>query len=401
MKRIVLLSVSSVGVWAGGYAIPENSLNSVALGAAYVANAHGADAAYYNPAAMVFNEDANQLELAATYIGLTPIHYTSGAIGIDSKPESFVVPTFHFASKKLGESGARVGLSVVTPVGLSKRWNNPPAVYTAQEFTLQTVEINPSMAVSLSDTLAFGAGFRVIRTDGTVRASRTGIYSETMDGSATDYGYNLALNYRPTSSSSLALTYRSKVDLDVDGDASLSFAGNPSLGVPAFSGNYGAGVSVPVPATLNLAAAYSFDTGTTLELVYGRTYWSAYETLDFAFNHPLAEAVFGSPKAKHWHDTDSFRLGLTQKADHWTIMGGIAYDESPIPNDTLSFELPDSDAWIVSTGFRYQVDDHWDVGLAGLIDFKKDRSLSNSFVGTGEFSDAKAYLVTCGIGYRF
>ncbi len=80
MRSIVISAVASATLMAGGYAIPESSINATALSAAYVANAHGADAAYYNPAAMVYNEDAGLLEVDATYIHLTPIDF-SGTTG--------------------------------------------------------------------------------------------------------------------------------------------------------------------------------------------------------------------------------------------------------------------------------------------------------------------------------
>ena len=87
--------------------------------------------------------------------------------------------------------------------------------------------------------------------------------------------------------------------------------------------------------------------------------------------------------------------------DKWTAMAGIAYDESPVPEKTLNFELPDSDAWIVSMGGRYQMDAHWNVGLAGLIDIKSSRSISDNDNGIdGEFTNARAYLVTLGVEYR-
>lgn len=58
MKKIALLSLVTASVlMAGGYKIPETSLNAVALSAANIAHSHGADAAYYNPANMVFMED--------------------------------------------------------------------------------------------------------------------------------------------------------------------------------------------------------------------------------------------------------------------------------------------------------------------------------------------------------
>lgn len=402
MKKWVVLSVAAVAAMAGGYKIPENSINSTALSAAYVANAHGADAAYYNPAAMVYNDDANLLEIDATYIGLSSVDFAGTTGSYSSKSENFLVPSLHFASKKLGDNGARVGVSVVVPAGLSKRWENPVPRATAEEFTLETVEVNPSMAVFLSDTVSFGAGFRIIHTGGVVKAQMPGVYSQSMKGDSIDYGYNLALMAKPTTELSLAATYRSKIKLSVEGDADLVYTGAlaPAVPLPAFSGNYATSVSIPVPAALNLAAAYTFDTGTTVEAVFERTFWSAYQTLDFDFQHPFAEGFFGGEKSKNWKNANAYRLGVTHKYDKWTAMAGVAYDESPVPETTLGYELPDSDAWMVSLGGRYQLDEHWEIGLAGLVDVKQSRRVNNATIG-GEFSNARAYLVTAGIGYRF
>jgi long-chain fatty acid transport protein len=396
MRYIGLLSAAAAVAMAGGYKIPESSLNATALSAAYVANAHGADAAYYNPAAIVHNEDANLFEADMTYIGLSKIHYasTGGAVNIDSKSENFLIPTLHFASKKLGDNGARIGLSVVVPAGLSKRWGSAPALYSAEEFTLETLEVNPSFAVPISDTISFGAGIRAIHSSGVVKSSY--LVSRDMQGDAIDYGYNVAVMFKPTKAFSLAATYRSKVDLNVEGDAKL-YAGASLV----YDGD--ASVSVPVPAALNLAAAYTFDTGTTIEAVFERTYWSAYKNLDFDYSIPLSGALgaaFDTSKPKNYKDSDSYRLGITQKYNQWTAMAGIAYDETPVPESTLGYELPDSDAWIFSLGGKYAMDKQWSFGVATLVDLKKSREVHNTSIN-GEFSDARAYLVTAGIEYRF
>lgn len=400
--RIISLSIlTSATLMAGGYKIPESSLNATALSAAYVANAHGADAAYYNPAAMVYNEDAGLLEVDATYIHLTPIDFSGSTGKYSSKDENFLVPTLHYTSKKLGDNGARVGFSIVVPAGLSKRWGNVVPKATAEEFTLETIEFNPSMALPLSDTVSMGIGFRVISTEGVVKSTST--ISRDMDGSSIDYGYNLALMYKPSSEFSLAATYRSNIDLSVEGNAKLYYTT-----IKAYDGDVS--VSVPVPAALNLAAAYTFDTGTTIEAVYERTYWSAYKNLDFnyatpiTFPNPIVEAIlrnkFDNPASKNWNDTNTYRLGLTQKYDKWTAMAGVAYDETPVPESTLGYELPDSDAWIVSLGGRYQIDPSWNIGLAGLVDMKDSADVHNSSIN-GEFTNTRAYLVTAGIEYRF
>jgi len=400
--RITTLSLlASTTLMAGGYKIPESSINATALSAAYVVNAQGADAAYYNPAAMVFNEDAGFLEVDATYIGLSPIDYTNATTAISSKSESFLVPTLHFTSKKLGDKGARIGFSIVAPGGLSKRWDSQPAKGSAEEFTLQTIELNPSVAVPLSDTLGLGVGLRIVRTDGIVK-SNTGAtqVSRDLTGDSIDTGYNLALNYRPVHNLSLAATYRSQINLTVEGSAVLNYLPSAHPSHVAYNGP--ASVTVPLPAALNIAAAYTFDSGTTIEAVYERTYWSAYKNLDFDYDGTLnaATVAFGTPIAKNWKDTNTYRLGLTQKYDRWTAMAGLAYDETPVPESTLGYELPDSNAWIVSMGGRYKIDNSWNIGLAGLVDMKQNREVHHTAINGG-FSNARAYLVSAGVEYRF
>ncbi len=387
---------------AGGYKIPESSINSVALAGANIANANGADAAYFNPAAMIRANNINTLEIDATYINLTPVDFSGTTGNYSSKEENFVVPSLHFVSKKLGDNGARVGMSITAPAGLSKRWDATTPKMTAEEFTLQVIEFNPTVAFALCDTVDFGFGFRVLSTSGVVKASRAGVYAQDMTGSSIDYGYNLALNSHPIPELSLAMTYRSKVDLGVEGNADLYHRGGVIQDdpLPTFAGNYSASVSVPVPAVLALAGAYSFTTGTTLELTYERTYWSAYKNLNFDYTNAMAEGFFGASKPKNWEDTNTYRIGLTQKYDKWTAMAGIAYDETPVPESTLGYELPDSDAWIVSLGGKYKMDERWTLGLAGLVDMKEDREVHNASIN-GEFSNAKAYLVTAGIEYKF
>lgn len=403
MKFFLGLSIAlSAALSAAGYKIPENSINATALSAAYIANAHGADAAYYNPAAMVYNDNANLLEVDATYIGLSGIDFAGTVGDYRSKKENFLVPTLHFSSKKLGENNARIGLNIVAPAGLSKRWSAAVPKSSAEEFTLKTVEINPTFAISVNERLSFGAGVRVVRSEGVVK-SDTGAptyVSRNLKGDSTDIGYNLALMYQPIKELSLAATYRSKVDLTIEGDADLNYLPSIHPWHSTYSGS--ASVTVPIPATLSLAAAYTFDTGTTVEMVYERNYWSRYQTLDFDYDGNLNTATnfFGAQIAKNWCNTNTYRLGLTQKFDRWRAMVGIAYDETPIPESTLGYELPDSDAWIYSLGLRYQIDKQWNIGVAALVDAKKSRDVKNVSID-GEFTNARAYLATAGIEYRF
>jgi len=186
MKSAVLLSLAACALFGGGYKIPETSLNSVALSAATVAHSNGADGAYYNPANMVFMKNENVLEANLLYIGLSDVEYKSATTTINAKREDFIVPSLHYVSQDV--NGMRFGLSVVSPAGLSKRWNSAPAIYTAEEFTLQTVEINPTVAFKINEKTGVALGVRAIYSEGVVK-STSPIASRDMDGDSLDFGY--------------------------------------------------------------------------------------------------------------------------------------------------------------------------------------------------------------------
>ncbi len=94
---------------------------------------------------------------------------------------------------------------------------------------------------------------------------------------------------------------------------------------------------------------------TTVEFVFERTYWSSYKNLDFNYDYALTGslATFDTPIAKNWKDVNAYRIGVShQYSDALKLMAGFAIDKTPVPNNTLGFELPDSDAKLYSVGFR-------------------------------------------------
>ena len=399
----IMALVLSGQAWGAGYRIPEQSVNSLAKAGANIASANTADAAYFNPANMGWLEDRGYLEVDLGWINLKSITYTDNRTPLfngESESEDFLLPTFFAVSPDY--NGLRVGLSFAYPGGLSKEW---PQVYPAtfaREFTLKTYELGGSLSYTFNQVFSVAAGVRAIYADANVKSSgqiADGVTaSRYMDGDTWEWGYNLALSARPTPALNLSATYRSKVDLDLDGDATLTTSAGPST----YTGP--GAVSVPLPAVLALSAAYTFADQLTVEVEWDRTYWSDYETLDFTYpvslGNPVLIAAFDQPKAKNWDDSDTWRIGLSWKVnDAFTLMAGFAIDENPIPDSTLGFDLPDSDALIYSAGLRYAVNPDLELGIGYLYTDKDDRSVVNSTVN-GEFSDSGAHLVSVGLSYK-
>lgn len=407
MKKIIVLSTLVSSLLSGGaYKLPEQSLNSMALGAAYVAHTTEADTAYFNPANMAFMGEKRYIDGAVTLIHLPSNVYTlidpySGK----SKTENIVVPAMHYVAAPIGDF--RWGVSIVVPGGLTKRWDSAYQKLYAEEFTLKNVEVNPVVSYKINENFAVGGGVRFVYSEGVVKSDGRGTtpypIAREMEGDTIEFGYNLAVTYRPTDDISMAVTYRSNIDLNEEGEANLYFG--------SVREQYDAEVSVPLPAALNIAVSKTWNNKFTLEFVYERTYWSAYKSLDFNYGqdilNPVLKEAFDTPIPKNWKDTNTFRVGATIEMDKITMMMGFAIDETPVPEETLGFELPDSDAKIFSMGFRYQQTESLSWGAAFLYDSKESRSImpgvnfNQVLANGGSFHEGGAYLTTIGVAYEY
>lgn len=81
-------------------------------------------------------------------------------------------------------------------------------------------------------------------------------------------------------------------------------------------------------------------------------------------------------------------------------MAGAGIDGNPIPDASLSFDLPDSDAWFLSLGFRYKIDEKLSCGAAYLYADKENRTVQNGTLN-GEFSGASSHLFAMSVSYLF
>ena len=413
-KTISVLALASVfaagSAFASAYRIPEQSVDSTSKAGANIASAEHADATYFNPANMSWLANSWQIEGDMSYIHLTSVDYTdarSSTLNGSSKEENFLLPQMFLVSPDF--NNFRFGFSITEPFGLAKRWDDPYPRAFANKFDLKVFEFNPTVSYKINKIFSVAGGVRMLYSQATVSNNLSSIpgsggTTRFMDGDTTAWGYNLAVSARPDDKSNISVTYRSNVDLDLSGDVSFGPGYIPGLRALKTSGN----VTVEAPAVLAISGSYTFFDKLTVELTWDRTFWSTYKNLDFHYATnigPYYGGSFGAVIPKNWEDCNAYRLGLSYKATKiTTLMAGFAYDESPAPDSTLGFELPDSNAYLFSLGARFQVTPQMNLGLGLLYDMKTDRSANNLAAGgrvDGEFTNSSAILATVGLTYTF
>ena len=402
-KSISLLALASIlaagTAYASGYRIPEQSADSVAKAGAHIASSTGADSSFYNPANMGFADDAWLTEIDLTYIHLTSIDYTDArnpGFNGSSEQENFLLPTFFVVSPDY--NSFRFGLSFTAPYGLAKQWKDPYPALFARKFELQVFDLNPSVAYKLNDYFSFAGGVRMIVS--TAQAEFGGTppggapYDINLDGDyGVDWGWNLALALKPNENSNISATYRSNVTLNLSGDVNASLMG---MGIDT-----SADTELPAPAVFTLAGAYTWN-DLTIELAWDRTFWSEYEDLNLDFDNPMLEwAVPISWSSLPSYITDAFRISASYDFNEkFTGMLGFAVDSNPVPDETIGFQLPDSDPLLFSIGGRYNINERSSFGLGFLYDYKDSRTANNR-EAVGEFENAAAFLLSAGFNYKF
>lgn len=396
---------------ATGYALPETSARAVATGSSLFAGSEGPETSYYNPARMSFLAPEGSWEAGGYYIHVTSDGFTGTAPAFSSPAapivnangtspsDSTFVPFMHYVSPAT-HGKTRFGFSVAAPAGLSKKWDSAVQKTSAEEFSLEVVEFKPTISYLASDNFSIGFGPRIVYSKGTViyngpLAGGVKAYSNTIDGDSTDFGFNLALSLRASETVDVGLTYRSKVNMAMKGTA----RGNVvlPLAVPVnYAFDTTGEVAIPLPATLDFAVA--FRSGRTkFEIALERAYWSSYKTLDFQFGDATVETALGAAKDKLWKDTTAVRLGVEFKRDaRLTLLGGVVFDSTPVPDKTLGFELPDSDTIALSCGALYKYRTDMEAGFSYLYVIKESRTVSalvNDNKIDGTFNGIRAHMV--------
>ncbi len=409
--------------YASGFALIEN-------GAAGQGNAYAGAAAHTNDASTIFFNSAGmmrlegeQLSLAAHFISPNSSFQNQGSSlnaaagggaltgNDDDGGQSAIVPNFYWV-KPLNDQSS-FGIGIQSLFGLATKYDkNWVGRYHAVETDLKTININPSIAYQVNSKLSIGGGVNIVYADivfsnaidfGTLAGapqSQDGFAELTGDNSSDPgYGFNFGLQYAMTPNTWLGVSYRSEVDLDLEGGAdftvpaaTVTALGGAGVGTVAFV-DTGIKSSVTLPASLALSIASEVGKVTYLADVTW-TGWSSFDELRIDFdNAAQADAV----TTESWKDTLRYSIGMDyQYSDLLILRTGVAYDETPIPSaERRTARVPGNDRTWLSFGLSYLMDDDLtvDVGYSHLFidDVRINNTLETSSAAlnstlTGEYS---------------
>jgi long-chain fatty acid transport protein len=408
----VLASAAMPGlVQASGFQLIES--NGAGQGNAYAgAAAHTKDASavFFNPAGMMQLE-GDQLSVAGHYItpdadfdnngssGATSLGSPSLLGGDDDGGFDAIVPNLYWVTDI--DDKSKFGLGVNTTFGLATKYEDDwVGRYHAVETDLKTININPSVAYRVNEQLSIGGGIDVLFGDitfsnaidfGAICAAQ-GLASASCSPQQTDgfadlegdnlsdpaFGFNFGLQYLIQPQTMFGLSYRSEIDLDLEGDADFTV---PSAAAFVMSGGLfldsDIDASVTLPASLALSVAHQVDKITYLADITW-TGWSSFDELRIEYENPNQP---DSVTTQDWDDTLRYSVGLDyQYTDKMLLRTGVAFDETPIPSkERRTPRVAGNDRTWLSFGLTYLWEENItvDVGYSHL--FIDDTKIDNEF----------------------
>ena len=97
--------------------------------------------------------------------------------------------------------------------------------------------------------------------------------------------------------------------------------------------------------------------------------WSRFRSID-STSRTTRAARSTRRSAKNWHDTVNFHIGAEgELSDNWMLRGGVLFDPSPSPSNTLTPDIPDSTRVNFAVGgtWKHESGIHVDLGYQFII----------------------------------
>ncbi|WP_059025501.1 OmpP1/FadL family transporter [Gabonibacter massiliensis] len=454
----VFVCICSLSSFAEGFQVNLLSTKQTGMGHVGVAMKLGAESMHFNPAGLVFMNQAVDLSIGMSAV-MAQAKYSSDGYSVKTdNPVS--TPIYAYAGFRIYDNLA-AGIAFNTPYGNSLKWpKNWLGANLIQDISLKAYVIQPTLSYKIMDGLSVGFGLQL--AFGEVNLSRALLsvnefqtvgkmiesaplpipdeQKETivqlikgtkvppayarLDGKAhVRVGFNVGVMYEPCEKVTIGFSYRSKIEMRVkEGEAELTYANQnienllgqlgaivPDLSIPKYDqGTFHA--ELPLPSNTTLGVSYRPTDRWELALDLQYVGWQAYDSLNVYFNE--AELGIKPIKAqKNYKNTMIYRIGAKYKTtDRLDLRAGIYYDQSPIRKNHYNPETPGMNKLGLSAGLTFSPYKNLEIDFAFLYiqGFSRHGNYTSQNVvipGQKDVFSGKykstAFSPSLGIAYRF
>jgi long-chain fatty acid transport protein len=341
---------------AGAFAIRDQSAYGEGAAFAGIAAGGSLSSMFWNPASL---SDVKGFDIEAVGTGFI------GTVDVDLDPDTgsgfsgsnegnitrdALIPSGYLAYRV--NDRVIFGTGINSPFGLVTKYDSDSILYqtgvagTSKVFSLN---VNPAIAVDVTDWLAVAVGLQVQYLDARLTRQSLGpLGISTLKGDDTGVGFTAGVKVVPLPGTEIGLGYRSAIDYDLDGTLQTQNAGTFDVKTH--------GVDLPDIVTLGIRQRIT----DRLRVMAGAEWenWSRFDTV----------AVEGGPAPVDlpFKYEDSWFLSVGGEYDltpQIALRTGVGYEHSPIGDDERSYRLPTNNGLRLSVGGSYRYNDRFGLDL--------------------------------------
>jgi long-chain fatty acid transport protein len=206
--------------------------------------------------------------------------------------------------------------------------------------------------------------------------------------------FNIGALFQPWGGTRFGLHYVHEMSHELDSQVrylGLNAAGATTLAsLQSIGGFIDQDATAPFDLPLILTFSAYHELTPTLALLADLAWadWSVFDDLQVNFSRVDTILGTSSVTPEDWDDTIRIALGVLYRHDErWTFRGGIAYDETPVPDATRTPRIPDESRYWIAAGIGYR----WkalEINFSYAHSFVEDATvndttrLRNNLVGT-------------------
>jgi len=358
---------------AGGYQINEQSVSGQGYGhAGRSSNVNDATIVFGNPAGMSFLDRA-QVTAGGTFLsvdtdisnvsasqsspaflpatgGLTDTLPVTGTNDGDMVPGTLI--PFAFYAHPVNEQLA-FGFGVYAPFGSKTEYEDSFQGRNQGNYTeVRVVTAQPTVSYRFNEQWSVGAGITYNQVEGELRrqvpvATPLGLseVDSRVEGDDEAWGYNLGIIYQPVPETTLGLTYRSKVDFNLEGNFTANSPVLDQLGIGTVTDT--AALDLTTPETVNFSLTQQMSDN--LKLMFGASWarWSRFDQI----------LVTGDERGEITNEQQNYSNawafstgGEYQLTPTLALRAGVTLDFTPTQDATRSVRIPSDDRRIFSIG---------------------------------------------------
>ncbi len=350
---LILLFLVPAQLLASGFVVYNQDAKADGMATAVTSSIDNPSAVFYNPA-LLTDQPGFGVSISDTMI-MADRSFKDSATGVttDAKKQTNHVPSL-FA--KYTRDRWSVGIGIYNPFGLSNDWGNTwVGRYSATYSELKALFVTPTVAYKFNDSVSVGFGASYVDSSVDLRSAiPLTPYPDgqaKLSGDGYGVGVNAGIAIKLPRDFTLSFTARSPIKIRYDGTASFSTVNDlvfktliPQLRDTGVSTT----ITLPWQVTGGLAKRFGALTLETDVVYIG---WSTIDSYTARFDDGRPSVTY----RKDWNNAFSFAIGANyQWSQSFETQLGYMYDMSPVPERTMTPDLPDANKHIVTGGIGYR-----------------------------------------------